>query len=157
MAASLEITAEATPQLSLSLSTRPFRWENDLDARNVHMPKYLKNTSFMVGPVVLKHMDMDMRPQALLPRFHALTIGPGLGRATGTGEDGLELFKLFCLDSANGRRVYLLYWSRRFSWPILGIPCFIPIFSGDHSTNHPWLGIPDRNKWLVDCNLYPHF
>ena len=37
--------------------------------------------------LVLKHMDMDM-PQALLPRFHALTIGPGLGRATGTGEDG---------------------------------------------------------------------
>lgn len=38
-------------------------------------------------------MDLDM-PQALLPRFHALTIGPGLGRATGTGEDGLELVEM---------------------------------------------------------------
>lgn len=45
-------------------------------------------TSFMIlSYVVLKHMVLDM-PQALLPRFHALTIGPGLGRATGTGEDG---------------------------------------------------------------------
>lgn len=35
-----------------------------------------------------------------------------------------------------------MVWSL-LKWPILGIACFI----ADHSTNRPWLGVPDSNKW----------